>query len=143
MTTELIAGLIRGENKRLDGAKSGLLALAPTLQQEMRDSPAHGDDTGAANASYGARVVGRGEDGSVALAQARSAASALNPEQVEGIQAVAIAGELGLIFDSPMPYSIYLETERAGVHQKIIPMVNQGQRYTQTVAQGMKKAMGG
>jgi hypothetical protein len=144
LTQELIQGLQRAHERALQGGLEGLQTLAPTLRQELRNGQGHGDDTGAAHASYDARAVGPGADGGSELAQARAAAAALNPSQVGAVESVVIDGVMGMIADSPMEYSVYLETERAGQFQELTPVVtSMGPRCTAAVASGMKRAMGG
>lgn len=142
MTTELIAGLNQSQNVALDGALAGLKGAAAGVTLDMRDSPAHGDQTGASHANYSARAVGRGENGAQLLGVARAAASALNPGHVGPGSEVAIDG-VGIILDDQMDYSPDREQARAGEKAVLTPAVRaSGQRFTQAAASGMKRALG-
>jgi hypothetical protein len=105
-----------------EAAARALDTLAPAITRELQATTAHGDDTGAARASYGARRVGMGATGAGELAQQVAAGEALNPGKT-GTGSVEVAGELGMIVDSPMTYQAYLETEHAGAHQVLTPMM--------------------
>src|SRR6185369_4712028 len=109
--SQLIQGVSRSQNTALDAHLNGLRGAAAGVTLDMRNDPAHGDRTGGAHASYSARAVGRGEDGSTVLAAARAAGQALNPSGLGATASVSIPAELGVIIDSPMDYSPQLETE--------------------------------
>lgn len=142
--TQLIQGVMRAHEKALDGALTGLQAAAAGITLDMRSDPSHGDQTGASHASYSARAVGRGEDGSALLAVARAAASAFNPAHVAPVERVTINGELGVIFDDPMDYGPDRETANAGAKAVEGPTVGaSGGRLTQAAAAGSRRALGG
>jgi hypothetical protein len=144
MTTELIAGLKRAHAAHERGAVEGLKAVAAGVTLDMRNDPAHGDQTGASHANYQARAVGEGEDGGALLSVARAAASALNPGEVGPTSQVRIDGIAGVILDSQLNYSPDLEQENAGEKAVIGPTLRaSGTRFTAGAARGMKKAWGG
>jgi hypothetical protein len=141
MTKELIQGLHRAMAARDKGALEGLAAVAAGVTLDMRNDPAHGDQTGASHANYQARAVGVGEDGSALLSVARAAASALNPGEVGPTSSVRMDGIVGVIMDSQLNYSPALETEDASEKAVITPTLRaSGTRFTQGAARGMKKA---
>jgi len=143
MTQELIAGLNRAMNVAFDGARDGLKPEAAAVTDEMRANHPHGNVTGATEAGYGARVVGRGETGASAFAAEVSAAESLNPGHT-ATGTVSIAGIVGVIIDSKTDYQIYLETERAGENAVLTPTLRaSGTRFTQGAARGAKQAWGG
>jgi hypothetical protein len=144
MTKELIQGLKRAFDARDQGALDGLKAAAAGVTLDMRNDPAHGDQTGASHANYQARAVGKGEDGGGLLSVARAAASALNPGEVGPTSSVQIDGIAGVIVDSQMVYAPKLAVENAGEKDVITPTLRaNGTRFTAGAARGMKRAWGG
>lgn len=143
MTQELIAGLTRAMTARDRGALEGLKAPAAAVTDEMRTTHPHGNVTGAAEAGYGARAVGKGENGSAQFSQEVAAAQALNPGRV-ATGSVTVDGIAGVIVDSKVDYQIYLETEHAGRDAVLTPTLRaSGTRFTAGAARGMKRAWGG
>lgn len=133
-------GLDAFERRAFDGARDGLKAEAAQIKQEMRANHTHGNDTGATEAGYGARVVGRGETGAAAFAEELAAAEALNPGKTEATT-VEVAG-LGVILDSKTTYQRYLETENAGQYAELGPRISvSGPRLTRAAAEGSRKAL--
>lgn len=140
---ELIAGLDRMRNAALDGARDGMKGPAAGVTFDMRDSPAHGDQTGASHANYAAYVVGRGETGALAVAASITAVETLNPGHVARGH-VSIETELGVVITSFTDYQDKLETENAGAKAVLTPTVAQsGARFTRAAANGSKKALHG
>lgn len=143
MTQELITGLQRALDRAFDGARDGLKPEATAVAQQMRTNHPHGNVTGATEAGYGARVVGRGETGGSEFNAEVSAAETLNPGHV-ATGSVQVGGIVGVIIDSKTDYQVYLETEHAGRDAVLGPTVaSSGQRFTQAAARGAKKAWGG
>ncbi len=143
MTRELITGLQKAMAARDRGALEGLKAVAAAVTEEMRTTHPHGNVTGAAEAGYGARAVGVGENGAAQFAQEVAAASALNPAHI-ATGTVTMDGIAGVIVDSKVDYQKYLEEEHAGRDAVLVPTLRaNGTRFTRGAAQGMKKAWGG
>ena len=139
--SDVLSKLPAFRTRSLDGAKAGLAGAAAGITLDMRDSHTHGDQTGATHASYTAYVVGRGEDGSSALSVSAAAVESLNPGHV-ATAAVAVEGELGVIFTAPTDYQEKLETENAGAKAELGPIVAvSGDRCTIAVARGAQGAL--
>lgn len=143
MTKELIAGLERMRRVGLQGFAAGLDVECSLLQDELRQTTAHGDQTGATRAAYGVWRVGLGKTGSAELSASIAAGESLNPGQT-GTSTVSIQGELGVVFSDPMIYGPDRETARAGEKATIGPIVaSSGSGLTQAGAAGMKQALNG
>lgn len=137
----LIDGLRRTRERSLDGARDALRDEAAAIAREMRASPAHGDQTGATHANYAAYVVGRGETGADALAEAVAAVEALNPGR-SATAAVTIGGALGVVITSATDYQQHLEIGRGGEKAVLTPTTAaSGARLTRAAAAGSKKAL--
>ena len=127
----------------LDGALVGLKGAAAGVTFEMRQTVAHGDQTGATRANYTAYAVGRGADGSQELGRAVAAVEALNPGHSE-TGSVTINGELGVVVTSATDYQDKLETENAGQKAVLGPTIAaSGERFTRAAASGSKRVLGG
>lgn len=137
----LIAGLKRFRDVALDGAARGLDGECPAIRDELQQTTAHGDQTGATRAAYAAWRVGRGADGGAALAASVSEGEALNPGQTE-TSAVAVDAELGVIISDPMRYGPDRETRNAGEKASIGPLIGIiGGPLTAAAAEGSRKAL--
>lgn len=141
--TPLIAGLDRTLARALDGAARGLAGAAAGVTLDMRDSLAHGDQTGATHAAYTAYAVGwGGRDGAQELGRSVQAVQQLNPGHV-ATASVRVDG-IGVIITAPTDYQSKLETESAGLKAVLGPTIAaSGQRFTQAAASGSKRALGG
>lgn len=139
----LIAALPRFRSTALDGFAAGLDGECPAIVDELRQTNAHGDVTGATRAAYAAWRVGRGETGAAELAASVSAGEALNPGETE-TSAVEVAGELGVIISDPMRYGPDRETANAGQRATIGPIIGVvATPLTAAGAAGSRKALGG
>ena len=117
----------------------GLDQACDRITQAMRQTQAHGDDTGATRISYNARRVGRGETGAGKVAALRSAANLLNPgKTAEG--SVTIDAPLAVILDSQTEYQPLLETEHAGQRAVLAPTLQaEARNLTQAAAEGARR----
>lgn len=139
---DLIRGLDRLHDVALDGAARGLDDAAADITEEMQQTRAHGDVTGATRASYSARRVGRGSSGAAQHAASVAAAASLNPGHVASAS-VSVAG-LGVLIDSATDYQEDLETENAGEKAVLGPtLAAEHPNLTRAAAAGSKKALGG
>lgn len=139
----LIANLTKLRDVALDGAKRGLEGSAAGITLDMRNDPAHGDQTGATHANYTAYAVGRGADGSAELSHAVAAVGALNPGHI-ATASVDISAELGVILTSATDYQYKLETENAGEKAVLGPTIGvSALRLTQAAAAESKRVLGG
>lgn len=128
------------QNKSLDGALKGLQGIAATITTDMRTTHPHGNDTGATEAGYGARAVGRGESGAAAFAQEMAAAEQLNPGKTAS-GTVTISG-VGVVIDSKTTYQKYLETEHAGRDAVLVPTLKKyASLMTKAAAEGAKRGL--
>ena len=139
----LRAGLTRFHDAALDGARDGMRDVAPDLRADLQATKAHGDVTGATRASYGVRVLGRGETGAAAFADEVAAAAALNPDEV-ATASVTITTDLGAVWDDKMAYAEDRETARAGEKATLGPSTAPfGSALTAAAARGSRRALGG
>ncbi len=100
------------------GAEKGLSAIAPTVEEAMQTDPAHGDQSGAAHASYVVSLMGGTNDTQGEL----DFATAVAADRLEGftghaghaarVQAPSLGEfERGLILASPVDYAQSLAAE--------------------------------
>lgn len=139
--SKALRGLDRFRTTALDGARDGLAGSAAGITLEMRQTDAHGDQTGASKANYTAYVVGRGADGSTELARSRAAAAAFNPDHVGPTSTVEVDG-LGVIMTDNMDYAEDRETANAGEKAVLGPTIEaSGERLTRAAAEGSRRAL--
>jgi len=138
-TDNLVRALPKFHERQLDGMARGLDGACDRITQAMRQTQAHGDDTGATRISYNARRVGRGETGAGKVAALRSAANLLNPGQTaEG--SVTIDAAVAVILDAQTVYQPLLEKEHAGQRAVLGPTLQQEARnLTAAAAEGAKR----
>ena len=137
----LLDGLDRIKRVSLQGHLDGLKGAAAGVTLDMRQSPAHGDVTGASHANYTAYAVGLGETGSQYVARGVAAVEALNPGH-SATAPVSIGAPLGAIVTSFTDYQDKLETENAGQKAVLTPtMQASGTRFTQAAAAASKRAL--
>lgn len=138
---DLIANLRPFRDRALDGAAAGLDAACPSIENELKGTHAHGDQTGATRAAYGVWRVGRGESGASANAASVAAGEGKNPGAT-ATSSVSIDGELGVIISDPMEYAGDRETSNAGDKATIGPAIGAaGPTLTAAAAAGSKRAL--
>ena len=131
------------ERRAKEGGFAALKGVAAGATLELRQTEAHGDQTGATRAGYSVRAVGMGETGAAELARAQAAAAVYNPEHVGSGGMVEIDGFAGLIIDDQMDYAQDRETANAGEKATIGPMVATiGPRAIRAFAEGSRRALG-
>ena len=136
----LLDGLDRLKRVSLQGHLDGLKGAAAGVTLDMRQSPAHGDVTGASHANYAAYAVGLGETGTTEFNRAVRAVETLNPGH-SARSSVAVKG-IGVVITSATDYQDKLETENAGQKAVLTPTVQaSGTRFTQAAASGSKRAL--
>lgn len=102
----------------LRGAEQGLSSIAPTVEEAMRTDPAHGDQSGAAHASYVVAGVGGTQDTQGELDFARDVAATYldgftgHEGKAARVDAPTLGEfERGLIGASPVDYAAGLAAE--------------------------------
>ncbi len=118
--SELLLGLDAFKETQIEGIKRGAKDVAQLATDDMRDTSAHGDITGATRASYVAYAVGFGLDDNAAL-DSLDAVGALNPGHSARDSVFIGASEIAVIFMSGTDYQYKLETERGGQKAVLTP----------------------
>lgn len=123
------------------GAVEGLEPETGGIQNQLENTSAHGDETGATRASYSVYVVSPANDGSAEVAAGAAAAEAKNP----GSGVIETAGEIGqnvlMVATGFTDYLTYIE-QRAGEDNVSGTMPAQGARLTQAAARGIRRKLG-
>lgn len=135
----LITGARAFLQAQIAGLGDGLANDARAITDELKQTTAHGDVTGATRAGYIAFVVGEGETGASALAGAVAAADALNPGMT-ATAPVTVGTRLGVIVTDVMSYGPERETEHAGQKATLGPLMPRiAAGLTQSAAAGAKQ----
>lgn len=149
--TDIERGLARMRQLQRDAIEEGLDTAAPTVQQAMQDTSAHGDMSGATRASYRAIPIGPDRDGSAQAAAGYAAAAAAlagytghagQPlSQDSGV--TLTPGAHGLLLTSFTDYQDKLETEHAGQKAVLGPTLQQFDHdITRTIAGVSREKLG-
>lgn len=125
-----------------DQAKRGLQSLAPTIEDTMANTRAHGDQTGATRDGYRCYVIGSGlAEQATAMAALNSAVNAverLNPGHSAVTDHPLPDVAIGVALTSPTDYQEKLETENAGLRAVLIPTIHQFIAQLKDAARGAK-----
>jgi hypothetical protein len=132
--------------KVLRGAESGLSSIAPAIEESMQTDPAHGDQSGAAHASYVAAGVGGDQDtqGELDFAMAVAADRLEGFTGHEGRAArveAPVLGEFerGLVLASPVDYAESLAAEGRSPVEPTLHQFAPAMR--DAAAQGIREAL--
>jgi hypothetical protein len=139
--SSLLRGLEQLRQLGPQGALEGLQTKAALDTEAMRQTNAHGDQTGATRASYFAAAVGLGETSAAQVAASRASVEALNPGHV-GTGAAEVEG-IGIIYSSGTNYQDDLETENAAEKAVLAPTLQaEYLADTAAAARGSKQRLG-
>ena len=137
----LLKGLDALRSRIPAGIVESLAAEAGRITDTMRETKAHGDQTGATRHSYVAFAVGAGRDGSAEMASSVAAVQEFNPAHV-GTGAVEVAG-VGVVITSATDYQDKLETENGAEKAVLAPTLQQeSPALTAAAARGSRKVLG-
>ena len=153
--TNILRGFRRYVELQYIGTEIGLADLAETAQQDMQETNAHGDITGATRDSYRAFVIGGDHTGAseaasgYSAAQAAIAAHAAKGFLGHGGQALIqdsgvtlTSQQRGVMYTSYTDYQIKLETENSAQKAVIGPEVQQtAQLAAKLVADGIREVL--
>ena len=145
-TSDAVAKLNALLPRILAGAERGLASIAPAIEESMQTDPAHGDQSGAAHASYVVAGAGGGQDtqGELDFATAVAADKLDGFTGHEGKAAHVDAPTLGeyergLVLASPVDYAIALAVEG---RSPVLPTLQQfAGAMRDAAAQGIKEAL--
>jgi hypothetical protein len=146
ITTDIstaLAKLTQLPAKVLRGAEAGLSQIAPVVEDAMRTDPSHGDQSGAAHASYVVAGVGGTQDTQgeldFAMEVARTFLDGFTGHEGKAARVEApTLGEFerGLVGASPVDYAASLAAEDRSPVQPVFDQYSQAMR--DSVARGIR-----
>jgi len=139
-----LKGLKRLQRLAVEGAEEGLAGAVKGVEDRMKATSVHGDDTGATRAAYVAYVSGPTLDGSGVVEQAAGRANDLNPGRGLAEPIGTAGGDIVVIATAATDYEHILVSVRGGKMDAITPaIVGEQGALLEAAAAGIRRKLGG